>query len=189
MAVLAGVAAVIVVAVVIWLIAGGARAIRRRFAVARARRDRGRGNQRSSQERVGGVVEPDWIYGDSRRSQATTAPPPSSSPEVWDDNPGPVAVPLEAVNSGKVFHAAELEAAQILRQAEERAREILAAADAERLRLEREAARDRALAAEERTKLSAFLGNVLKEVQQSGMGATIRDLRELRDRKEKAGSD
>jgi hypothetical protein len=182
--VLGGVAAVVGVVVIVWLVAGGARLIRRGYFAIRERLRRV--FRRSHNVQHVDLAERDWIYNDRPARRAPGASGASASEGAPESiRPGtPVAV-LDP-GAAAILRHAEMEAAAIVKRAEQRAHEILAAAEAERTRLEQEAARQRALAAEERTKLTAFLSEVLEEVQHGGIG-TVRDLSKLRELKKRAG--
>ena len=104
--------------------------------------------------------------------------PTSVEPSEAADESGPVTA--HAAEAIAILQDAEAKAGSILEQAQEKADEIVAAAEAAKVQLEQEVARDRALAVEERTKLTAFLSNVLEEVQRAGVPANVRNLSELR---------
>jgi hypothetical protein len=87
-----------------------------------------------------------------------------------------------------IVKEAEAKVAGLVEQGEEKVREMLAVAEAAQLRVEEDSARERKLVVEERRKLSAFLSDVLREVQRGGIqGQNVRDLTELRELKERAG--
>ena len=178
--VLAGVAAVVAVVLIVWLLARGVRLMRRGYV--RARQRPSRASRRSAAAGPSpDLVERDWIYSDRPVPESAlpaAAPTPAVEPsEASDEFP---AVVTQAVEPVAILENAEAEAASILRQAEQRADEIIAAAEAAKAQLEREAARDRAAAEEERTKLTAFLNDVLEEVQRTGIAGNVRNLNELR---------
>jgi hypothetical protein len=79
-----------------------------------------------------------------------------------------------------------LEAEAIVRDAELKARENLAAAERARSRVEAELARDQAHMAEKSKKLSEFLSNVLEGVERAAAngGASAHDLDELEAQRE-----
>jgi hypothetical protein len=211
MPVLVGVAAGIAVVAVVWLITGGARVVIRTCVRIRLR-------LRSAVRRSFSKVQPDaeereWIYGDrafrEARPSSGVNPIPdeqlqatSGQRQVDVEVRSPLKGPEEAANPplvaveearerllGEAKHQAELEASAIVRAAEEKASAIIAAAEVKRARLEEDAAHERALAAEERAKLSVFLNDVLAEVQHLGVrGTNIHTLSELRKLKRSVGS-
>jgi hypothetical protein len=178
--VLFGVAAVMALVLVVYLLAGGTRLIRRGLLRIKARLRRffrRRARSASSPD----LVERDWIYSDRPVREAK----PDAAAATPQERTQPVREPAAAATTGAVeapgiLRDAEAEAAAILNQAKQEADAILAAANAAKARLEQEAARDRALAAEERTKLTAFLSEVLDEVQRTGVAAQVTNLDELR---------
>ena len=177
--VLGGVAAVVAVVLAVWLLAGGARLFRRSYLRSRAQL-RGAVRRGAAPASSSDPAERDWIY---RDRPAAEGPRPSIAPT--SDGPGDVAdesvpVTAHAAEATAILQDAEAKAASILEQAQEKADEIVAAAEAAKVQLEQEVARDRALAVEERTKLTAFLSNVLDEVQRAGVPANVRSLSELR---------
>jgi cell division septum initiation protein DivIVA len=91
------------------------------------------------------------------------------------------------IAASAIVAEAEARAAEIVEDAERKATETLADAEAAKLRFEREIARERALVAEERAKLSGFLEEVLDAVQRSGVSeGSVLDLTELRALKGRA---
>jgi vacuolar-type H+-ATPase subunit H len=103
-----------------------------------------------------GDLDAEWIYGDRAERK-------------------PQARPRE------VNEEATLEAEAIVRDAELKAREILAAAERARSRVEAELAREQAQMAEKSKKLSEFLSNALEEVERASANgrASAHDLDEL----------
>jgi hypothetical protein len=109
-----------------------------------------------STARAVGDLDAEWIYGDRAERK-------------------PQARPRE------VNEEATLEAEAIVRDAELKAREILAAAERARSRVEAELAREQAQMAEKSKKLSEFLSNALEEVERASANgrASAHDLDEL----------
>ena len=101
-------------------------------------------------------LDAEWIYGDRAGRK-------------------PQARPRE------VNEEATLEAEAIVRDAELKAREILAAAELARSRVEAELVREQAQMAEKSKKLSEFFSNALEEVERASANgrASARDLDEL----------
>ena len=182
--VLAGVAAVVAIVIVFWFVAGGARLIRRKYLRLRGRLRRA--VKGAPRPQAVDLAERDWIYSDRpARSAPQTSVAPAGDEAVEDVGPPELSTGLDP-RAATILRHAEAEAAAIVKQAEQKAREILAAAEAGRAELDREAARQRSLAAEERTKLTAFLSDVLDEVQRGGVAAHVRDLSRLRELKDQA---
>jgi hypothetical protein len=103
-----------------------------------------------------GDLDAEWIYGDRAERK------PQARPQRLNEE-------------------ARLEAEAIVRDAELKAREILAAAERARGRVEAELAREQAHMAEKSKKLSEFLSNALEEVERASANgrASAHDLDEL----------
>ena len=103
-----------------------------------------------------GELDAEWIYGDRAERK-------------------PQARPRE------VNEETTSEAEAIVRDAELKAREIIAAAEQARSRVEAELAREQAQMAEKSKKLSEFLSNALEEVERASANgrASAHDLDEL----------
>ena len=107
-----------------------------------------------STSRAAGDLDAEWIYGD----RAERKPRPREPNEE-----------------------AKLEADAIVKDAELRAREIIAAAERARSRVEAELAREQAHMAEKSKKLSEFLANALEEVERASANgrASAHEVEEL----------
>ena len=103
-----------------------------------------------------GDLDAEWIYGDRAERK------PQARPRGLNEE-------------------ARLEAEAIVRDAELKAREILASAERARSRVEAELAREQAHMAEKSKKLSEFLSNALEEVERASANgrASAHDLDEL----------
>ena len=124
----------------------------RRLRLTRQRRPA----KSQSTARATGDLDAEWIYGD-RAERKTQARPRGLNEE------------------------AGLEAEAIARDAELKAREILATAERARNRVEAELAREETQMAEKSKKLSEFLSNALEEVERASANgrASAHDLDEL----------
>jgi len=109
-----------------------------------------------STSRAPGDLDAEWIYGD--RAERKPQPKPRELNEE-----------------------ARLEADAIVKDAELKAREIIAAAERARSRVEAELAREQAHMAEKSRKLSDFLANALEEVERASANgrASAHDVEEL----------
>ena len=105
---------------------------------------------------TGGDLDAEWIYGDRAERKPQTRPREPNQ---------------------EARRAAEA----IVNEAELKAREILAGAERERIRVEAELAREQAQMAEKSKKLSDFLANALEEVERASANgqASTHDLNEL----------
>jgi vacuolar-type H+-ATPase subunit H len=124
----------------------------RRSRLTRQRRP----EKAQSAARAVGDLDAEWIYGDRAERK------PQARPRGLNEE-------------------ARLEAEAIVSDAELKAREILAAAERARSRVEAELAREQAHMAEKSKKLSEFLSNALEEVERASANgrASAHDLDEL----------
>jgi regulator of protease activity HflC (stomatin/prohibitin superfamily) len=102
--------------------------------------DGGRGGRRAAEPSPAGLADDEWIYGARAR-------------------PRPSLLEIEA--------AAERDADGIVKEAERKAREIVAAAEQERSRMEKQLARDQADLAEKTRRVADFLASMLAEVERT----------------------